>query len=170
MTYKWIGAILVIVGCGSVGFSFAAAYAREERLLRQLLAMFRFMESELQYHLSPLPDLCRQAGNGTNGVLREVMQGFVRELESQISPDAGSCMRVVLSKAEDLPASARSILHTLGQTLGRFDLPGQVQGLQSAEAACTEKLKALEEKREERVRGYQTLGLCAGAALVILFI
>ena len=35
---------------------------------------------------------------------------------------------------------------------------------------CMSALQSLNNHNEERLRGYQTLGLCAGAALVILFI
>lgn len=170
MSCKWIGAVLVVVGCGGVGFSAAANYRREERMLRQLLEMLSFMACELQYRLTPLPELCRQAGTLGKGSLKSVLLHFVQELEAQIAPDAQSCMRAAVSVAQDLPASIRTILIQLGQTLGHFDLPGQLQGIEAARQACQEKLEALNQNREERLRGYQTLGLCAGAALVILFI
>ena len=34
MTYKWIGAVLVVVGCGGFGFSLARETVRQEQLLR----------------------------------------------------------------------------------------------------------------------------------------
>ena len=37
MNIKWIGAILVIVGCGGFGFSIAANYLQEERRIRQMI-------------------------------------------------------------------------------------------------------------------------------------
>ena len=62
MSIKWIGAILVIVGCGGVGFSMAAAYRRQETALRELMGTLDFMSWELQFRLTPLPELCRRAG------------------------------------------------------------------------------------------------------------
>ena len=59
MSYKWIGAILIIVSCGVCGFSVAAGKRREERLLSQLMDVLQFMEADLQYRLTPLPELCR---------------------------------------------------------------------------------------------------------------
>lgn len=170
MNCKWIGAVLVVIGCGGVGFSVAANHRREEGMLRQLLDILRFMECELQYRLTPLPELCRQAGMEAQGTLRVILLAFVRELESQIAPDAASCMRTAAGSVGDIPGSVRTILLQLGQTLGRFDLPGQLQGLEAAKEACRSSLDTLGKNRDERLRGYQTLGLCAGAALVILFI
>ena len=170
MNYKWIGAVLVLVGCGSVGFTAASNHKREEKLLTQLMDVLQFMQCELQYRLTPLPELCRQAGQSAKDVLRYIFLTFVKEMEAQIAPDPISCMRAAVACSREVPESIRKILLQLGRTLGRFDLPGQLQGLQGAQDACRMRLKEMEKNREERLRGYQTLGLCAGAALVILFI
>ena len=96
MSYRWFGAALVIAGCGGFGFSIASGYKREEGILRQLLRALNYMEWELQYRLTPLPELCRQAGKETRGTLREVFFNLARELEWQTSPDAASCMTAAL--------------------------------------------------------------------------
>ena len=67
MSYRWFGAALVIAGCGGFGFSIASGYKREEGILRQLLRVLNYMEWELQYRLTPLPELCRQAGKESFG-------------------------------------------------------------------------------------------------------
>ena len=91
-------------------------------------------------------------------------------MESQISPDADSCMYAALSKMENLPFSTAKALGLLGKCLGRFDLEGQLQGIESVRSHCRRELEALEAGRDQRIRGYQTLGVCAGAALAILFV
>ena len=54
--------------------------------------------------------------------------------------------------------------------MGRYDLEGQLQGIQTVKMECHGYLDELERHRAERLRSYQTLGLCAGAALVIIFV
>lgn len=170
MTIKWIGALLVILGCGGVGFTMAASYRREERSLRALHRALDYMTCELQFRLTPLPELCRQAGKDCGGPAGQVLTALSRELESQISPDADSCMYAALSKLEGIPGSTEEALRLLGKCLGRFDLNGQLQGLEQVRAYCRRELSALESGRDQRIRGYQTLGVCAGAALAILFV
>lgn len=170
MNAKWIGAILVIAGCGGFGFSMAANHKRQEKMLCQLIRILRYMECELQYRLTPLPDLCRQAGKEARGALRDVFLNLSRELDWQVSPDACSCMSAAIKKTNDLPVNLRKLLLQLGHTLGRFDLPGQLRGLQAVTVSCEDELKKLENNRDVRLRSYQTLGLCAGAALAILFV
>jgi hypothetical protein len=54
--------------------------------------------------------------------------------------------------------------------MGKFDIDGQINGLEAVRSLCRRMLDELTSGREVRLRNYQTLGLCAGAALVILFI
>lgn len=169
MSYKWLGALLVITGCGGFGLSLAAGYRRQEKLLRQMIQILHYMENELQYRLTPLPELCRQAGKEVSGILGDVFLNLARELDWQAAPDVCSCMSEAIKRSSELPMGLRKHLILLGRTLGRFDLPGQLQGLQAVCSTCEEELKVFRQDRESRLRSYQTLGLCAGAALAILF-
>lgn len=169
MEYKWIGALLIILGCGGFGFSLAAAHRREENTLRQLIGALDYMECELQFRLTPLPDLCRQAGREGSGPVAQVLLRLSQELDCQISPDVASCMQAALSSIE-VPSHTARNLELLGASLGRFDMNGQLKGLESVRASCRRDLEALETNRDARLRSYQTLGLCTGAALAIIFI
>lgn len=167
---KWFGAVFVIIGCGSVGFAMSAAHRREEKNLRQLISALDFMQCELQYRLTPLPDLCRMTAAQCGGVLRTVFLTLACELEDQISPDVYHCMNAALAKVPNITNQAAEALRALGRTLGRFDLEGQLLGLENARHNCRSMLDKLSENREVRLRSYQTLSLCAGAALAILFL
>lgn len=170
MSIKLIGAILIIAGCGGVGFSMAAAHRREEKALWQLIGVLNYMGCELQYHLTPLPELCRCAAEQTVGNIRQLFQNLASELEGQIAPDATACMNAAIAKTSRLPQQARKNLLMLGTSLGRFDLQGQLKGLEAARQQCRRDLDGLTRDRDVRLRSYQTLGLCAGSALAILFL
>lgn len=171
MTYKWIGAILIIAGCGGFGFSLASSHRKEIQLLRHLRMCLQFMQAELKYRLTPLPELCKMTAKETDGILRTVFLRLSKELEQQISPEVSGCMNQVVRKHRDqLPGSVRKLLFRLGKSLGRFDLPGQLRGLEAISAACEEELALLNQNRDIRFRNYQTLGMCAGIALVIIFL
>ncbi len=170
MKYRWIGAILVIVGCGGFGFGIAASQRRETQNLRQLRKIIDYMECQLQFSLAPLPELCRMAGREGNGSLKKLFFTLARELEEQRYPDVHSCMLSAIRKNAQLPDSITKILKQMGHTLGSFDLPGQLKAFDSAKSECDRELKLLETNKEQRLRSYQTLGLCAGTALAILLL
>ncbi len=170
MTVKIIGAVMVIIACGGYGFSLAAGCRREEKLLMRMLQILQWMQSELEYRLTPLPQLCLQISEQCEGGLKKVFAGLAMELENQISPDASCCMEAALAKVRELPQSARGLLVSLGRGLGRFDLDGQVRELEAVHLQCASELEEFQSHRDQRIRSYQTLGICAGIALVILFI
>ena len=61
-------------------------------------------------------------------------------------------------------------LEILSLSMGQFDAQGQIQALEVARDHCRSMLEAMAENRDVRLRSYQTLGICAGAALVILLV
>lgn len=170
MSIKWIGAVLVVVGCGGCGFAMAAAKRREERELRQLLRALEYMECELQYHQTPLPQLCRMASAATGGSIGQLFLKLGENLDQNAEPEALGCMELVLAEYTMLSQSARKVLRDLGECMGCFDLPGQLRGFQSARKEGLRLAEELAQNRDSRLRSYQTLGLCAGAALAIILL
>ena len=170
MTVKISGAIFVILACSSFGFSLAAAYLKEVRALRSLIKAVNYMKSELQYRYTALPELCAHAAQATDGCIRKFFLLLVAELESQICPNTEQCVLNVLARQQDLPSHAKEIIVELGKTLGAFGLSGQLEGLLQVHVACEERLANLTKHQDIRVRSYQTLGVCAGAALAILLV
>lgn len=170
MTGKLIGALMIVAGCGGFGWSMAAARRSEELTLRQLIAALDFMQCELQYRLTPLPDLCHLAGREQNGIIGLFFRNLSLELESQISPDVSSCVAAALSRMHKIPGTVKEAIELLASSLGRFDSQGQLHGLEQVRQFCREEVDRFAQNREVRLRGYQTLGLCAGAALAILLV
>lgn len=167
---KWIGAIIILASSCYLGFHSAAQYQAEIRSLRKLQAVLEFMYCELQYRLTPLPDLCRQAAGECGGSLKKLLLHFTAELEGQIAPDVKSCMCAALSKTGGLPESTHKCMLQLGSSMGRFDLPGQLQAIESVRSTCQRYTEALEAGKDSRLQTCRTLCICAGAAMVILFV
>lgn len=170
MSYKWIGAALIIGSCGGFGISMTLHQKREEAMLESLCRVLDEMLWELPFQLTPLPELIRHNASKYKGVLGEILMGLAAQLDRQVLPDVLSCMEAELQdKAQSFPRLRRMLL-LLGHSLGRFDLSGQLKGLASVRERCGQELQALQSDRDSRLRSYRVLGLCAGAALVILLI
>lgn len=170
MSIKWLGVIFVVGSCAGVGFSAALAYDKQERILYQLLHVLTYMAWELEYRLLPLPELCRQASRECGGLVCRVLAGLAEELERQMEPDVSSCMQQVLQRETTPSRKIRRLFLMLGRGLGRFDLPGQLKGLEEVRTACERELKPLAQQKQNAIRSYRTLGICAGAALAILLL
>ena len=170
MIFKVMGAILIILGCGGVGFSLCQNHRREEAALEQLIHSLEWMRLELSYRMPALPSLCKEVAGITEGIIGDVFRNFALELDQQIRADVLSCMNAAIFSVPKLPTSVVSHLKSLGTSLGQFDLQGQITALETAEALCKRDLLQLNKHREIKFRNYQVLGLCAGAAMVLLFL
>ena len=170
MNIKLIGAICVIGGCGSCGFLIAKQYLSNLSIVRNLITILDYMQCELQYRGTPLPQLCRQAAQQINGKLQHLFLMLAEELDAQVSPNVYHCMASVLDRIGILYEPVVRILREFSSSMGKFDMNGQVNALENARQQCRDQLEQLQMGRDNRLRSYQTLGLCTGAAIAILFV
>ena len=169
MVQLW-GAILVILGCGCIGFLTAASHKNEEKCLRQFISALDHMECEIRFVQTPLPELCRKTALVINGPLRDAFISLASELDDQIAPDVNTCVSAVLQKTNRLPELTKTAMELLGSSLGNYCREGQLTGIESVRAESKRLLEIHTNNQDARIRSYQALGLCAGAAIAILFI
>jgi len=167
---KLLGGALIIISCAGLGFQIAGSYCLERQLLGQWISALDFMQCELQYRMTSLPEICRQAAQNGKGRIRLLFGCLAEELEQQVLPDVAGCMDIAINRVPDLPQSLREAAEEFGKTLGRFDTDGQVRQLEAARHNSRIRLENLEKDAQERTRAYQTLGICGGAAIAILLI
>lgn len=170
MTGKILGAVLILVACSSMGFSVAAAHKKAERQLHQLIRSLELMHHELDYRMTPLPQLIALAQDACSGQLARFWQSLHLRLQQQEQADAAGCLKEALREHTALSEPVKRNLQLLSGSLARFDLSGQLRALESVRLSCTRDLEGLLLNRDVRLRSYRTLGICAGIALVILFI
>ena len=169
MNIKLIGVLMVGFSFCTVGFRTAAQVKKEISCLKDLLVIFDHMECELNYHLTPLPDLCihvAQVGKSLSFIFERLSE----ELSAQVLPNVSMCMEVAISKSKEIPQVVRELLTEFGHSLGRYDLQGQLVSLESVRQKCASLLTELEKDKYERIRCYRTIGLCAGIMLSILLL
>lgn len=166
---RFVGAVLVIVSCGGFGCTMSSYYRKVIRMLHQLFFVLQEMEWELKYRLTPLPELCGVCATSSSGELREVFLMLKKELETGVFAEISGCMNAILQTIQ-LPCQCSSCLKELSNSLGRYDLDGQLQGLEAVKERCRSYLEVMESHRPERLRSYHTLALCAGGALLIILV
>ena len=166
---KWIGAILVILGCGGAGMAMASAYRTEETLLRQLGECIAWMECQLDSRGADLERLFSQAAQRCGGVVGALFAQMSAELSARVAPDAFVCMRSAVDKIR-LPEKTAAVALALGRCLGEFHLEEQLRQLSLVQAECARVLQEHTRNRDDRLRSYRILGLCAGLALAIVLL
>lgn len=169
MGMKWLGASLVLCGCSAGGFYMALGHKHAEYCLEQLLRALDHMLRELEFRSTALPELLGRGAGASRGAISSVLKAAGEALAQHSGENPGECFAQAV-KGLSLPAEAAELLSILGDNLGIFDLQGQVQGMLNIREICKTKLEQLRAGREQRLRSYQTLGICAGAALAIILL
>lgn len=167
---KVLGSVLVIVGCGGVGFAMAQTRRQLERAMEQLLGALEWMALELNCRMPPLSVLCADAAEAIGGVVGQVLRRLAQELDAQIIPDVASCVAAAIAATPRLPSHVAAHFTRLGKKLGKFDLEEQIALLHSAADGCRQDLEQIRARHKLNLRNYQTLGFCAGVVLVLLFL
>ncbi|MCQ2418953.1 MAG: stage III sporulation protein AB [Clostridia bacterium] len=173
MTFiRIFGAVLIL--CGSAGFGFGAAWQMKRTVsqLEMLGTAMHLMECELSFISPPLPRLMRTVSKDTQGAVSVLFANYAKLLSNPATRDTEEAMRKALemTKRLSLPSGTVFSLLEFSQTLGRYDLPGQLSALASARSRLSGQLEHLRSEQKDRCRTYQTLGICAGLAVVILIL
>ena len=162
---KWIGMLLIMVSAAETGCYAASRLRTQADQLRLLRQMILAMMSELKHTLPLVPDLLRSLAAENEYQSLEFLQYAAQNAER--FPE---CWTEALKTDNALSDNVRSILQTVGNTLGSTTLEGQLSALE----LCAEQIEKLQETHEEQVkqRGklYQSCGILGGIFLVILFI
>lgn len=170
MIIKFLGAIMILCGCGLLGIMSASSYRKEVNTLDSFISLINLIECELQYKSNKLQDIFEDLA----GTVKSPVSNFCRilsaELDSQVQPCVPDCIYAALSKCRNIPKSTEKFIVDMGQTLGRFDLKGQLTELSAVRTEAESVLSKLKSEQDSKTRNIKTLAICAGAAIVILFI
>ena len=168
MIGKIAGALLIVGGSGGIGFSMSQNHKREAAIRCDLIHAIDWMILELKYKMPPLETLFREAASVCQAPMRQVLEEFASELEQQVTADIALCMRAALKKSPTLSDAVQQMLINLTSNLGVLDLHSQISVLEGIVETCKKELEHFTRNQDVRLRNYPTLGLCIGAALVIL--
>ena len=167
---RLIGAMLILISGFFFGLIQIRNFRQEEAALEDLIRVIDILSAELSCRLTPLPELCAIASGSAETSVSRVFDMLSTRLHEQISPSAWECMEDVIKETAGLPELTKNNLTLLAKSLGKFDLDGQLLGLEAVKQMCKRDLAGLQSTRETKLKSTQVLGFCAGAALVILLI
>lgn len=170
MTIRICGAVLVILGCGGVGFAMSTNLRREERALRELVQGLEWMICQMQYQSPPLATMFMGAADVSSGEVSRIFEQIGRKLEHHDASSVADCIDDALKTAPSMPMKAAEQLRQLGTSLGQFDMDGQIMQFRSTVALCQQEVQRMSNEKDSRMRLYRTLCICIGVAVVIFLI
>lgn len=168
---KLLGAVMVLAAATLAGWWQARRFAVRPIEIRQLILSLRRMETEIGYGFTPLPDALQRIGNQNREPLRSL---FIEASEAMGPPrnwTSQDSLHYALKERwsyTSMKTQERDVLYQLAFTLGTSDRKDQHSHLEMAIRQLeSEEAVALEEQRRYE-KMCRSLGLLAGAFIVIL--
>ncbi len=168
---RLVGAILIVVGSASAGFYMAGNVRKTQRIYRDALRATTYMKSEIECYLTPLHDIYGQLAH----ILPKPLAALFFALYEQARRSLGLLPAVHFSRARQLlrnrlPHELVQIFAEMFDMLGRQDAVAQMRAITLAEEHLNEVLNRVSSEKKERCHAYETIGVCAGIALVIVLV
>ena len=167
---KLMGAVMIVSASSWVGLRAAFCARRLDRQLKELSAAFTLMECELRYSGQRFAPLCRMLAARSGGTVGAFFGRIAADAEQPDYEPVGETVRAAKLTNLILPPSTLLSLERLIDGFGRYDLEGQIKQLQLAAKEVEKQSAQLREGLDNRCRTYELLGICTGAAVMILVI
>ena len=169
---KLIGLSLILAASGAVGAGLAGTVRRQQAQTLALIDALLRIRHELQYRLTPLPELFAALGEGTEPVTAAFFRGCAAMMEADRALPPQLVLGRAMEQTTSLQWSARTreTVRNLAFSLGKFDLGGQVRAIELALERLRAELAEVQAGSRARCRSYETIGICAGLALAVILL
>ena len=169
---KLIGLSLILTASSAMGLGLARTVRRQQAQTLAFIDAVLRIRHELQYRLTPLPDVFLALQESREAAVAAFFSGLAGSLSAADTCTVGYACRQALRRTEGLciPAGVRTALMSLFDTLGKYDLDGNLQALDLALGRLREEARQLQGSAAARCKTYVTLGVCTGLAVAVILI
>lgn len=161
---KLFGIWLLFAGCAGAGFYAGHQVRRHVKEYYQILYFLEDCEILLRYQHFTLEELFHTLAGKEEYAHFDFLQRLDRggEIPERLWKEA--------LKESSFTEGARQALESLGSSLGKSDLQGQLKSLELCREQIKHILKETQETLQQKSKLYPSLGVLGGAMLVILFL
>lgn len=169
---KMIGLSMILAASSAMGLRLAATAKRQQTQTLALIDAILRLRHELQCSLTPLPQAFSLLSRSENREIGAFFGNIATRVQCADGCAVGFACRRALTKTAGLclPEAARQALISLFDTLGKYDLEGNLQALDLALSRLREQARTLRDQVRGRCRTYLTLGVCTGLAVAVILL
>ena len=159
----------IVAGSTSIGFIISKGYSERLDELNAFNTLINILQNTIKFTKLPLKDIFEQIGNIT--IKTRVKNIFINcsqkikdtTLENAWKQAIDEEMHYLNMKNEDF-----DVIETLGNTLGKTDIDGQMNELNQFKERLNIQIKQAEEEKRKNSKMFKSLGTIAGLILVII--
>ncbi|NPV90399.1 MAG: stage III sporulation protein AB [Firmicutes bacterium] len=171
--YKLIGAAMVVAAGQMIGTGIGRQYRQRSQELRTLQSALLFLQTEIGYTATPLPEALERVARNLEFPLREVFAETAGGLRRHEGTTAGEAWAGSLEKYSGylaLKPRDLGILKNLGEALGKSGREEQEKHLLLAREQLQQEERQAESERLRYEPLYRYSGLLVGLLIVIVLL
>lgn len=170
---KAIGSLLLFSACAGLGFYQSRRYQGRIRELTELLHIMGFLKGEISFAVSTLPEAMERI----SGKTREPFSGLLMLLSGRMREYSGEKFAGMLAEAirqtgekTCLEKEDWETFYQAASQLGYLDKEMQIHILEQYLKEQEQKIGELNRRLPEKMKLFRSLGILAGAFLVIMLL
>ncbi|MCL2408799.1 MAG: stage III sporulation protein AB [Oscillospiraceae bacterium] len=168
-----IGAVLLIGGTAAFGLSGVFRLRARSRNLATITGALGVMQSEICDRLTPMSELLSQLSEEAGYPASLLFKNAEEKMKSGLGGVSfATIWRQAVSETPELTLKREeeSVLHELGQSLGRYNANQQKRALEYAERKMEEFCKKADAERDANSKLHAFLGVTAGVFAAVILI
>ena len=165
------GAIVLLAGCGAIGFYLAAQEGFRVQDLQEFKKALMVLSSEIEHMRSPLPMACANIAKRTKEPISTLFAHFSKLLTENDGETAYQLWVQTIESQKNrmyLAEEDWDAIEGFGKTLGYLDKHMQQSAITCTIGYIDEKTTELQTQSEKNKRMYRSLGVIGGLLLVVM--
>jgi stage III sporulation protein AB len=168
---KLIGSLLLLMATSGIGFVMARRLATRPKQIRRLIGALSILETEIGYGARTLIIACQNVGGRQLQLISELFQQMAQRLATMDGAATYDCLRLAVEEwwpKTAMKSSEKEVFLQFCKTLGMSDRKDQLTHLALVKQNLTIEEQKAREEQGQYEKMVRTLGLLAGALLIIL--
>lgn len=168
---KLIGSVLLVLAFTLAGFQYAKRFRERPEQIRQLRTAITFLETEIGYGVRTLPEALAQVSQHAPAPISDLLQRCGESLLELDGRSTYECLQIAVRqrwKWTQMQSGEKEIFLDICKNLGQSDRATQLQHLTLAKQNLEHLEQRAQEDQQQYEKMYRTLGILAGALLIIL--
>lgn len=168
---KFIGALCILSAFTIFGFVQSRQYSRRPRQIRQLISLLQRMETEISFGFTHLPEALRTISVQVAHPLNIMLLRMADQLRAESGKSVKEVWQAAIEESWYLTAmkkTEKEIISQLGFTLGMTDREDQVKHLRLGIVQLQAEEQQARDEQQRYEKMWKSLGVLAGAFVVIL--
>lgn len=168
LIFKILISSLVVCLCGVIGIRKAKKYESREYILREAISLFKGIENEITYTLTPIPNAIESVRCSMKTRLKDILGAVSYELMQYNVSDINIVSEI--SKLDELTPYDKQLISAGIIELGKTDVEGQIAKINMTCRGLENQLNDSIEDKKKNSKVYKTVGFATGLMLAVVFI